>query len=408
VGTLLTDPTFGTGRWATTGYALASADFDVDGCDDLVIGQPGGVIVGGYSPDSVTLRSGCSAWTSSVRVGEGYDMGRHVALRPGRLMAHDFLHVQSGRVFLFDSSFPGDAYLEVIGGGSFSITSATLLGEWGEWILIGKQGSIYTNPAKFLLVDSDRTGVLDLRYEDPDLVVTTDDDDPSTGWDVGDVGDRDGDGSVDLAFGSPIVGSAAYFFPQVTSGDLTDAPEVWHGASPDEATGIYLEGRSDLDGDGLEDALVTSLLGDGDWELAGRVYLAPWSGPGDRWVESDAPARVEGEFTYEWTGQSTAAADLDGDGQDDLVVGAPGNYNFIAFPGRVSVFLGPLEGVLTRDEADRIWVGTLGDYAGFSLATGDFDGSGKADIAIGAPFADADDTEEGEDVGAVYLLIDPL
>jgi hypothetical protein len=74
--------------------------------------------------------------------------------------------------------------------------------------------------------------------------------------------------------------------------------------------------------------------------------------------------------------------------------------------GKVMVFAGPLSGTYTAADADRLWVGEgIGDHAGTGVALGDFDGSGRGDVAIGAPFAPGLADIAG---GAVYLLHDPL
>jgi hypothetical protein len=85
------------------------------------------------------------------------------------------------------------------------------------------------------------------------------------------------------------------------------------------------------------------------------VYLVPYTGPGVFQLEATAPAEIRGETIMDWTGLDTATGDLDGDGQDDLVVGAGGNDQLARHPGKVMAFLGPLAGVYTVAEADALW-----------------------------------------------------
>ncbi len=94
--------------------------------------------------------------------------------------------------------------------------------------------------------------------------------------------------------------------------------------------------------------------------------------------------------------RNIAVADVDGDGQDDLVVG--GACYAVEGPGRILVLRGPLDGELYASDADQTWIDPEGtELAGLSLAVGaDLEGDGLPDIAIGA--LDADDYR-----GRVYL-----
>jgi hypothetical protein len=106
-------------------------------------------------------------------------------------------------------------------------------------------------------------------------------------------------------------------------------------------------------------------------------------------------------------GVSVAIGDLDGDGIDDLVIGAPSDNGV----GKVHIFLGrfnPRGTIdLAKTPADVTIVGeALNDQFGSSLAIGDVNADGKADLIIGAPLADA--SPNAPDSGKVYAVFGNL
>jgi len=124
---------------------------------------------------------------------------------------------------------------------------------------------------------------------------------------------------------------------------------------------------------------------------------APGEGPGG--VSSPAPGlRVETDRPYSYLGTSVLSRDLDGDGLQELVVGAPGTSE-PGFPqrGAVHVFNGrTLQGrsVLDASEADQTLAGPeSGGRFGWALALADLNADGRWDLAVSSPATGAVDLE---------------
>lgn len=89
------------------------------------------------------------------------------------------------------------------------------------------------------------------------------------------------------------------------------------------------------------------------------------------------------------------AADIDGDGIDDIVVGAHrfDELDQYTYAGAAGVLLGGAQG-FTADELE-VPLAQAGARAGFAVATGDFDCNGKMDFAVGIPGADDGQIDAG-------------
>ncbi|MDP2313574.1 MAG: MopE-related protein [Pseudomonadota bacterium] len=149
----------------------------------------------------------------------------------------------------------------------------------------------------------------------------------------------------------------------------------------------------DIDGDGARDLVIPSYLGaDGG---AVRVFATPLTGALD---QDDATAFIAGSDSERLGYAVVSPGDVDGDGTDDLLIGAYGHdTGGMSSVGAAYLFLGPLDGLLTTAEADATLLGqSQSDNTGQSVAAaGDQDGDGLPDLLVGAAgYGDA---------GTVYL-----
>jgi hypothetical protein len=199
------------------------------------------------------------------------------------------------------------------------------------------------------------------------------------------MGDQDGDGFDDAAFlamdyDSP-AGSGAgrsYLLLGPMTGSL-DA-ELTADATITGDPGDYLGAAGsagDVDGDGIVDAL----LGAFHIGVSAYLFLGPVTG-GDR-DKSDAVAWFQGSNSgVGWPATVCANGDLDGDGVDDVLVAAPGEDKGA---GAGWVFFAPVLGEHEFADADvAISRDGTTEHLGWTTTTsGDLDGDGREDVAIG-------------------------
>ncbi|MFD4551710.1 FG-GAP-like repeat-containing protein [Streptomyces sp. NPDC058466] len=152
----------------------------------------------------------------------------------------------------------------------------------------------------------------------------------------------------------------------------------------------------DFNGDGYGDVVLNlRLYSTATLDKSGAVLVLYGSPSGlsrtHRKLITESTAGVPGTAeSADWFGEATTTGDFDGDGYADLAVSAPGeDYTSGATSwkeaGQVKLIWGGPNG-LTQHGATTVKLGTpavQGLLAGMDLASGDFNGDGKRDLAVG-------------------------
>ena len=363
----------------SAGYSLASAgDVDGDGLSDIVIGDwcedtngenagAAYLVLGSTEPVSLSLTSAAAKYT-------GEDAG-------------------------------DGAGLAVAGAG---VVNGDGLGDILVGAFFDEQAGNDAGSAYLVLGSSSPT---DANLSSVDACFTGESEGANAGRSVAGAGDVNGDGFDDVLIGSASLSmsyssdeGAAYLV--LGSANPSGFPLSYADArflgEPDDHAGYSASGAGDFDGDGLDDVVIGAAVRGSNM---GAAYLVLGTAtPGDLTLPSAALCYT-GQSAGDNAGSSVAGAqDVNGDGFDDIIVGAP--YCDIAGEASGAAYIvfggsGPTSSSLSVADA-RLTGEAAGGNAGESVTgAGDVNADGFSDVLIGANHGEIG----GELSGAAYLVL---
>lgn len=209
------------------------------------------------------------------------------------------------------------------------------------------------------------------------------------------VGDVNADGHDDYAVGSRgNAGPGANRGRVIVYSGIDDAVlVVLHGEADSDQFGEALAAAGDVDNDGNDDVIVGAWANSAGGAQAGRAYVFS----GNTWGTLHT---FTGEAQGDNLGDAVAGAgDVNADGFDDVIIGAPTNDAAGSNAGRVYIRCGRTGDVLRTFEGENI-----NDRLGISVAgAGHVDGDKYADIIMGAHLFD-DGNGATDNRGRAYIV----
>ncbi len=435
---------------ATFGYSVASAgDVNDDGFSDVIVGapdyssgqtkeggafvflgSPSGIASGSPSTANTVLQSdqanaglGISVAGAGDTNGDGYDD----VIAGARLF--DLNTTDEGAAFVFLGSTSG-----VASGSPLSATATIRGGQQGAHLGISVAGAgdvngdgfddviigannydtAVTNEEEGLIVifDGGPAGIASGVSLAGDTKLSTSQLGANFGICVAGAGDVNGDGYDDVIVGSHLYDNgqtdegAAFLFVGGPSGIPSDlfaakrySSALLESDNDGARLGVSVAGVGDVNGDGYADVAAGASFYDSGQidEGAAFVYLGSRDGLNGFPV---ATASVESDQDGAHMGASVASAgDVNNDGYDDVIVGAPFYDSGEPNEGAAFVFHGGPAGIASASPSNAAAI-LQSDQAGASFGqsvagAGDVNGDGYDDVIVGAYGYDAGQTDEG-------------
>lgn len=157
----------------------------------------------------------------------------------------------------------------------------------------------------------------------------------------------------------------------VPGGFVMPSPSEFFARNPDQRVPVTEFRTPDLDGDGIDDFVITR------GRLPGETGPFTILSVTSHWV-GETLLTVGSAIANDGFGDSALVfPDINGDGRSELLVTAPKSGNSV---GRVDFFCGRTGSLLLRLQGTDV-----GATFGSAVAIGDFDGDGLQDVAIGEP-----------------------
>ncbi|MFB2552432.1 VCBS domain-containing protein [Ensifer soli] len=377
-----------------SGYSASGAgDINGDGYDDVIIGAPGADPGGRANAGSSYVVFGKASGFGTVNLA---DLGTG-GFRIDGAAAGD----SSGFSVSEAGDVNGDGFADLL----VSAWTASPSGRGGA----GSSYVVFGKASGFGTVDLATLGTGGFRIEGAGA-------DHASGWWSSSAGDVNGDGYDDVIIGAygadpsgrTNAGSSYVVFGKASGFGTVDLATLGtggfriDGAAAADYNGLAVSSAGDVNGDGYDDVIVGSRDHDPSGRSnAGASYVVFGKASGFGTVDladlGAAGFRIEGAAAGDYSGRAVSSAgDVNGDGYDDILVGA----YFAAPSGRINagasyVLFGKASGFGTVDLANlgtagfRIDGAAAGDQSGLSVSSaGDVNGDGYDDVIVGAYGAD--------------------
>ncbi|MBP7112836.1 MAG: FG-GAP repeat protein [Nitrosomonas sp.] len=254
-----------------------------------------------------------------------------------------------------------------------------------------------------------------------------------SGWSVSTAGDVNGDGFDDVIVGAPdaslnggLLGSSYVVFGKASGFSATmdlsslDGSNgfLLDGVAEGDTSGWSVSNAGDVNGDGFDDVIIGAFLADsnGYWSGSSYVVFGKASGFGATMelpsLDGSNGFRLDG-VTNDFSGASVSnAGDVNGDGFDDLIVGAPSaepngfrsGSSYVVF-GKASGFDATMD-LSSLDGSNGFRLDGVAERysSGRSVSNaGDVNGDGFNDVIVGAYGADPNGYN-GYNSGSSYVV----
>ena len=348
------------------GTSVSSAgDINGDGIDDFIVGATRG---GGSTGMAYVIFGRVGATRANIDL-------TNLTASDGFIVQGDALGDRLGIAVSSAGDVNGDGIDDLIVGAHNGDDGGLDAGE--AYVIFGKAGATRTNIDLSSLAASDG------------FIIQGDAAGDIAGWSLSSAGDINDDGIDDLIVGAPRSdigglnsGEAYVIFGKVGATraniDLTSLAAndgfIMQGNSAGDNAGFSVSSAGDINGDGIDDLIVSAPYGDNGGANAGEAYVIFGKAGATRAnidltsLSANEGFIIQGDSAYDTAGISVSnAGDINGDGFADVVVGAP---------------LGDNGG----DNAGEAYV--IYGRAALTSPAGTRNGTAVADILNGTTFAD--------------------
>ena len=396
------------------GISVSNAgDVNGDGFDDVIVGAFGADPNGLSSGSSYVVFGKASGFSANFDLST---LNGNNGFRLDGVAAHDF----SGRSVSNAGDVNGDGFDDLIVGAYGANPNGDSSGS--SYVVFGKASGFSATMELSSLDGSDGFRLDGMTAGD------------SSGWPVSNAGDVNGDGFDDVIIGAHYAGPNGHSSGSsyVVFGKASGFSATMDLSSLDGSNGFRLDGREENDFSGLSVSTASDVNGDGFDDVIVGAIGAHYAGPNGNWsgssyvvfgkasgfsatmemssLDGSNGFRLDGIAENNYSGYSVSTAgDVNGDGFDDVIVGASraspnGNESgssYVVF-GKASGFSATMElSSLDGSNGFRLDGVSAGDLTGRSVSNaGDVNGDGFDDLIVGAPRADLN----GEESGSSYII----